>query len=110
MSRHHPDPKTCAHQIDAVTKEWQDRQAKKKEAEQQGKKADADSATDKETLKSSTAPSASTSPSPPPPPQQTLEKFALHKDIFRMRIDKWNRKRATNRAAQIPGAPRSSFR
>lgn len=101
--------------IDAVTKDWQERQAKKKEQKSgSSEKPSTDSKADDERAKpdtptpppSTSSPSSSTST---PTQKLKLEKFALHKDIFRMRIDKWNRKRATNRAKQIPGAPRSKF-
>lgn len=86
-------------QIEVVTKEWKDKQTKK------------DSDTQKE-QEGSNPPAVAKSPSPQPQasPTPALEKFTLHKDVFRMRVENWNRKRANNRAAQIPSTPRSSFR
>lgn len=98
-------------QIDSVTREWKDKQAKKNEDAEKSTREDSEKSEEKGSKKSPSvkAPTPSNNPgsgTASPRTASQLEKYALHKDIFRMRIEAWNRKRARSRAAQLPSIPR----
>ncbi|TDL29165.1 DUF1742-domain-containing protein [Rickenella mellea] len=112
-------------EIKRVKEEWEERQRKKKEREEKEKEKakekdkdkdgkDADEKKSKEKDGKKPPPpmpiSLPTSSTPSPPAHQ---KYALHRDIFRMRVDTHRKRRQTSQAKEIaprlPSAPRGQM-
>jgi len=116
-------------EIDKVKKEWEDKVAQKSKSKEDGPSKDANKdkgkeAEDKHENKPKSKPSSPSeknpspvaSPSKSPPPESSIPlhaKFALHRDIFAMRLTEHRRKKqaqaAKELAPRLPGAPRGQI-
>ena len=105
-------------EIAKVKEDWEMKQKRKaektKEKEKEKKEGAGEKDKDKETeqKKNGKDPVPVTLPSTPTTPTPTHKRYALHRDIFAMRISEHRKRRqaaqAKELAPRLPGAPRSS--
>jgi AAA-ATPase Vps4-associated protein 1 len=105
-----------AEEIAKVKEEWEAKQKRKAEKAKEKEKKEGD---DKEEEKKTTTITKEPAPvklpiTPPTPPTPTHKKYALHRDMFALRLTEHRKRRQTAQvkalAPRLPGAPRDSLR
>ena len=109
-------------EIDQAKKEWEERQERKKAKEKENasednKKTDAaaEKSEDKKSTSSDKSKESTPKPTPPtsPPPTRTHARYALHRDVFAMRLAEHKKRRQAKAvkevAPRLPGAPQGAL-